>query len=88
MHQHRPQNQISMVRSFCIWRDQQGVIYYELLKPNEAIMGDRYRLQLICLVVLKEKGPLYRLRHEKMISLHDNARPHVSKPVKTYLEML
>jgi len=26
----------------CIWWDQLGVVYYELLKPNESIMGDRY----------------------------------------------
>ncbi|KAG5320967.1 MOS1T transposase, partial [Pseudoatta argentina] len=34
---------------------------------------------------LKEKRPLYAQRHDKVIFLHDNARPHVAKPVKTYI---
>ena len=35
---------------------------------------------------LKEKRPLYAQKHDKVILLHDNSRPHVAKPVKTYLE--
>ena len=33
-------------------------------------------------------GQQYDQRHEKVILQHDNARPHVTKPVKTYLEKL
>ncbi|KAG5326329.1 MOS1T transposase, partial [Pseudoatta argentina] len=44
-----------------------------------TITGDRYRLQLM---------RLSRALKEKVILLHDNARPHVAKPVKTYLETL
>ena len=72
-----------------IWWHQQGVINYELLKTNETIKGDHYRLQLMDLSrSLKEKRPLCAQRHDKVILLHENPRPHVAKPVKTYLETL
>ena len=73
----------------CIWWDQKGLVYYELLKPGDSITGDRYRLQLIRLnCALREKRPEYEQRHDKVILLHDNARPHVAKVVKKYLETL
>ena len=72
----------------CIWWDQLGVMYYELLKPTETITGDRYRTQLMRLSRLKDKRPQYNERHDKVILQHDNARPHVAKVVKTYLETL
>ena len=37
---------------------------------------------------LCEKRPQYEQRHEKVILEHDNARPHVAKPVETYLQTL
>jgi predicted transcriptional regulator len=53
---------------FCIWWDQQGVVYYELLKPNETITGERYRLQLMRLSrALKDKRPEFKQRHDKII---------------------
>jgi [histone H3]-lysine36 N-dimethyltransferase SETMAR len=71
----------------CIWWDQKGVLYYELLKPGETINGDRYRQQLIKLnAAIKQKRPEYATRHESIIFHHDNARPHVAVPVKNYLE--
>ena len=73
----------------CIWWGQVNVIYYELLKPNETITGEWYRTQFMRLSrALREKRPQYELRHEKVIPQHDNARPHIAKPVKTYLETL
>ena len=42
----KPNNHGSKLLLF-IWWDQQGVIYYDLLKTNETITGDRYRLQLM-----------------------------------------
>jgi len=70
-----------------IW-DQKGLVYYELLKPGDSITGDRYRLQLIRLSrALREKRSEYEQRYDKVILLHD-ARPHVAKIVKKYLETL
>ena len=51
-------------------------------------MGDRYWLQLIRLSrALREKRSEYEQRHDKVILLHDNARLHVAKVVKKYLEI-
>ena len=73
----------------CIWWDQLGVVYYELSKLSETITEDRYRTQLMRLSrALKEKWPQYQERRDKVISQHDNARPHVARPVRTYLETL
>jgi len=72
----------------CVWWKQKGLVYYELQKLGDSIMGDRYRLQLIRLSrALREKRPEYEQRHNKDI-LHDNARPHVAKIVKKYLKTL
>ncbi len=41
----------------CIWWDQLGVVYYELLKPTKTITVDRYRTQLMRLSrALKTNG--------------------------------
>ena len=66
-----------------------GVIHYELLKKNATITGERYRTQLMCSSrAMCEKRPQYEQRHEKVILQHENARPHVDKPVKIYLKTL
>ena len=67
----------------CIWWDQFGVVYYELLKPTETITGDWYRTQL-----MRKTNGRNTTRHDKVILQHDNAGPHVAKVVKTYLETL
>ena len=41
----------------CVWWDQEGVIYYELLKPGETVNAHRYHQQLIkCTVLCVKKG--------------------------------
>ncbi|GBP21333.1 Mariner Mos1 transposase [Eumeta japonica] len=73
----------------CIWWDQLGVVYYELLNPSETITGTLYQTQLMRLSrALKEKRPRYYSRCNKIIFLLDNARPHVAVPVKNYLNTL
>ena len=72
-----------------IWWDQLGFVYYELLKPNATITKTVYRTQLMRLSqAFKEKRAHYYSRHDNVSFLHDNARPHVAVPVKTYLELL
>lgn len=73
----------------CIWWDQTGVLYYELLKPSETVTGDRYRQQLLNLnQAISSKRPQYGQRHDKIILQHDNARPHVAIGVKETLKRL
>ena len=74
-----------------IWWDQKGVIHHELFqrdpKTKKTITGEVYRQQLIRLNrAIKEKRPEYATRHDCIIFQHDNARPHVAKPVKKYLD--
>jgi len=67
----------------CVWWDQKGVIYYELLK---SLMND-YRQQMINLnQALCEKPPEYQKRQHKVILLHDNASSHTAKLVKETIE--
>ena len=47
----------------CIWWDQKGVLYYELLKPGETNNGEGYRTQLISSKrAIAEKRPEYATR--------------------------
>jgi len=68
----------------CVWWDQEGIIYYELLKPGETVNAHRYHQHR----TLREKRPHYRKRHDKLISFHDNAPSHTSTMVQNYLETL
>ena len=71
----------------CIWWDQKGIIYYELLNPGQTINAEVYRQQLIHLKrKIVENRPEYTTRHEAIIFHHDNARLHIAAPVKNYLE--
>lgn len=73
----------------CIWWDIKGVLYYELLKPNETINSERYRNQLLRLnEEIENKRPFSGHGRRPIKLLHDNARPHVSKVVRDTLTSL
>ncbi|MBJ5594297.1 hypothetical protein JGG70_24330 [Salmonella enterica subsp. enterica serovar Typhimurium] len=75
-------------KEFISW-DQVGVLHSELLQPGETISAERYRRQLLHVKhALTEKRPQYDKRHDKVILLHDNAKPHVAKHVQEMLETL
>ena len=69
-----------------IWWDQEGVIFYELLKPSETITADRYRQQMIKLDrAVKDKRQQYNEGHDKVILYHDSPRLHIAKTVQEIL---
>ena len=71
----------------CVWWNQKGVIYYELLKPGETVNTERYQQQMINLnQALCEKRPEYQKRQHEVILLHDNAPSHTAKLVKETIE--
>jgi len=52
---------------------------------TRPLLGALYRTQLMRLSrALKEKRAHYYSRHDKIILLHDNARPHVAAPVNLF----
>ena len=67
----------------CIWWDQKGIVYYEILQPGTAINAQLYNEQLTQVSLeLQRKRPEYSKRHEKVIINHDYAILHVAKLVK------
>ena len=73
----------------CIWWDQKGIVYYELLQPGSTNNAQIYKEQLtMSSLELQHKQPEYTKRHEKVIFKHDKARLHVTKLVKETSETL
>lgn len=76
----------------CVFWDQRGVLYWELLLPGQTVTADRYQQQLRELNrILPLKRPEWDKRREKsarVVLLHDNASPHIAISVKEVLREL
>jgi histone-lysine N-methyltransferase SETMAR len=72
----------------CVWWDLKGILYYELLKPDEITMANRYYDQLENLkFATAEKCPA--LVNRKGAIFHkDNALPHVAVTMQEKLRKL
>ena len=66
-----------------VWWDFEGIIYYELLRPNTTIDSKLYCEQLQNLKVALQAN---RSERRKVRLLHDNAKPHTSKITRQKLE--
>ncbi|GFW72637.1 mariner Mos1 transposase [Trichonephila clavipes] len=70
-------------------QDQEGLTYYELLKPSEAVNTDRYKQQLLNLNdAILEKREQYKKRKHKVIFLNDNEPSHRTKQTKDIVKVL
>lgn len=66
-----------------------GVLYYELLEPNETVTKELYQRQLLKLSEeLDKKRPFTGHGKRPVKLLHDNARSHVAKLVRETLTTL
>lgn len=65
-------NRFGKKTMLCVWWDQKGVVYYELLKPGETINTQRYQQQIIELArELCKKRPEYaRVSFSSMTTHH------------------
>lgn len=68
-----------------VWWDVQGIVLFELLPANTSITASYYCSQL---ERLSTKLEAVRPRREKVLFLHDNARPHIARMTRLKLVSL
>ncbi|UYV73335.1 hypothetical protein LAZ67_10002767 [Cordylochernes scorpioides] len=82
-------NRFGKKAMLCIWWDQTGVVYFELLKPGKMVNTSRYEQQMHSLrEALNEKRPEWREKHNNLILQHDNAPAHNATVVKNTIKDL
>ena len=80
-------NRFGRKAMLCVFWDQRGMIWYELLKPGETVDGARYQRQLADLnSAIHRKRPEYADRRHKVIFLDDNAPPHRTRATRELVE--
>ncbi|UYV62360.1 hypothetical protein LAZ67_2000267 [Cordylochernes scorpioides] len=81
-------NRFGKKAMLCIWWDQTGVVYFELLKPGKMVNTSRYEQQMRSLrEALNEKRPEWREKHNNLILQHDNAPAHNATLKEKYLAL-
>ncbi|UYV77380.1 hypothetical protein LAZ67_15000798 [Cordylochernes scorpioides] len=82
-------NRFGKKAMLCIWWDQTGVVYFQLLKPGKMVNTSRYEQQMHSLrEALNEKRPEWREKHNNLILQHDNAPAHNATVVKNTIKDL
>jgi len=76
-------NRFGRKTMLCVWWDQKGVVYYELLKPGETVNTKRYQQLIDLNRSLLKKRLEYQKRQHKVIFLHDNAPSHTANQFGT-----
>jgi len=72
----------------CVWWTINGIVHWELLPPNSTVDSNVYcqQLDIVNYALLKKYPALVNRR--RVLLLHDNARPHVSKVTQNKIKDL
>lgn len=67
----------------CVWWNQEGVVYYELLPRNQTITAELY-----CKQLRRLQAAIPPEKRAEVIFQHDNARPHTANLTKMVIQEL
>lgn len=67
----------------CVWWNQEGVVYYEILPRNQTITAELY-----CEQLRRLRAAIPPEKRDEVILQHDNARPHTANVTKMVIQEL
>lgn len=67
----------------CVWWNQEGVVYYELLPRNQTITAEHY-----CEQLRRLQAAIPAEKRSQVILQHDNERPHTANVTKMVIQKL